>query len=40
MIEVKGLVKNYGNKKVLKGVNFTVEDSKICGLLGSGKSKG
>ncbi|MBX9704296.1 MAG: ABC transporter ATP-binding protein [Silvanigrellaceae bacterium] len=41
MIEVKGLVKLYGERKVLHGLNFTVGKGRVCGLLGpngSGKS--
>lgn len=41
MIEVDGLVKFYGDHKVLHGLTFTVEVGKVCGFLGpngSGKS--
>ncbi len=41
MIEVDGLVKYYGDFKVLHGLTFTVEVGKVCGFLGpngSGKS--
>lgn len=41
MIEVKNLVKYYGNRKVLHGLSFTIEKGKICGFLGpngSGKT--
>ncbi len=41
MIEVKDLVKFYGDRKVLHGLNFSVPSGKICGFLGpngSGKS--
>lgn len=41
MIQVKNLVKNYGNKTALQGINFTVEKGQILGLLGpngAGKS--
>ena len=40
-LEIKNMTKNYGNKEVLKNVNFTFEDGKIYGLLGrngSGKT--
>ena len=38
---IKNLVKNYGSKQVLKGIDFTFEEGKIYGLLGrngSGKT--
>lgn len=41
MIEVKGLVKNYGNKRAVDGVTFTVRPGDILGFLGpngAGKS--
>jgi ABC-2 type transport system ATP-binding protein len=41
MIEVDGLVKYYGDFKVLHGLTFTIEVGKVCGFLGpngSGKS--
>lgn len=41
MIEVKNLVKNYGNHKAVKNISFTVEKGKIYGFLGpngAGKS--
>ncbi len=41
MIEVKGLVKYYGERRVLHGLNFSVPVGRICGFLGpngSGKS--
>lgn len=41
MIEVKGLVKLYGERKVLHGLDFTVGVGRVCGFLGpngSGKS--
>lgn len=41
MIEVKGLVKRYGNFTVLKGIDFTVEKGSVFGFLGqngAGKS--
>jgi ABC-2 type transport system ATP-binding protein len=34
-VEIKGLVKNYGKLKVLKGINLAVEKGKIFGLLGA-----
>ncbi len=41
MIEVRGLVKYYGERKVLRSLDFTVPVGRICGFLGpngSGKS--
>src|SRR6202167_6597580 len=41
MIEVKGLVKNYGSKRAVDGVTFTVRRGDILGFLGpngAGKS--
>lgn len=41
MIEVKGLVKFYGERKVLHGLDFSVGVGRVCGFLGpngSGKS--
>ncbi|BBH54125.1 ABC transporter ATP-binding protein [Fluviispira sanaruensis] len=41
MIEVKGLVKLFGDRKVLHGLNFSVGTGRVCGFLGpngSGKS--
>ena len=41
VLEVRGLEKNYGRRKVVNGVNFTVHESEIVGLLGpngAGKS--
>ena len=41
MIEVRELVKKYGNKTVLDHVSFDVKDGEILGLLGpngAGKS--
>jgi ABC-2 type transport system ATP-binding protein len=41
MIEVKSLVKLYGERKVLHGLNFSVGVGRVCGFLGpngSGKS--
>lgn len=41
MIEVKNLVKNYGNVKAVKDISFTVGDGEILGFLGpngAGKS--
>ena len=34
MIQVTNLVKQYGNKTALQGINFTVEKGQILGLLG------
>ena len=41
MIEVKNLYKSFGEKEVLKGIDFTFEDGKtnlIIGQSGSGKT--
>jgi lipopolysaccharide export system ATP-binding protein len=41
VLEVRGLEKNYGRRKVVNGVNFCVRESEIVGLLGpngAGKS--
>jgi lipopolysaccharide export system ATP-binding protein len=41
VLEVRGLEKNYGRRKVVNGVNFYVQESEIVGLLGpngAGKS--
>ena len=41
MIEVKGLVKTYGNKRAVDGITFTVKRGEILGFLGpngAGKS--
>ena len=41
MIEVKNLVKRYGDKEVVSGLNFTIEKGEVFGLLGpngAGKS--
>ena len=41
MIVVNNVVKSYGNRQVLKGISFQVEDGQIAGLLGpngAGKS--
>lgn len=41
ILECKGLVKKYGNKEALKGIDLTLEKGKIVGLLGpngSGKT--
>lgn len=41
MIEVKGLCKNYGSKKAISDISFTVNDGEIMGFLGpngAGKS--
>ena len=35
ILEVKGLVKYYGRRKVVDGVNFDVELGEVIGLLGS-----
>ena len=34
MIEIKNLKKNFGNKKVLKGINLTVDKGDIIGIIG------
>lgn len=34
MIEIDNLVKNYGSKKAVKGISFTVNDDEILGFLG------
>ncbi len=40
MIEIKNLVKNFDDQKILKGVNLTVKTGEICALIGSsGKGK-
>ncbi len=41
MIEVKNLTKNFGDLKVLKGINYTVKEGKVVSIIGpsgSGKS--
>lgn len=41
MIEVKNLVKNYGDKQAVKDISFTVSDNEVLGFLGpngAGKS--
>lgn len=41
MIEIKNLVKHYGDKQALKGISFTVNDNEVLGFLGpngAGKS--
>ena len=41
MIEIKNLVKHYGDKHALKGISFTVNDNEVLGFLGpngAGKS--
>lgn len=41
MLQIKNLVKNYGDKEVLKGIDINVEDGKIFGFIGhngSGKT--
>src|SRR5262245_40958707 len=34
ILEVRGLVKNYGRRKVVDGVNFEVDAGEVVGLLG------
>lgn len=34
LLEIKNLSKSYGNNKVLKNINLTIESGKIIGLLG------
>lgn len=34
MLEIKDLKKNFGNKKVLKGINLTINDGEIIGIIG------
>ena len=34
MLEIKNLKKNFGNKKVLKGVNLTINKGDIVGIIG------
>ena len=34
MLEVKNLKKNFGNKKVLKGINLKVDNGEIIGIIG------
>jgi len=34
MIEVRNLVKRFGNKEVLKGISFDIQEGSICGFLG------
>ena len=34
MLEIKNLKKNFGNKKVLKGINLTVKKGEIVGIIG------
>ena len=41
MIEIKDLVKYYGDKKAVDGISFTVNDDEVLGFLGpngAGKS--
>jgi ABC-2 type transport system ATP-binding protein len=33
-VEVKELVKNYGNFRAIKGISFEVNDGEIFGLIG------
>src|SRR6516162_4407937 len=34
ILEVKGLIKNYGRRRVVDGVNFEVDAGEVVGLLG------
>ena len=34
MIEINNLVKQYGDKRALKGISFTVNDDEVLGFLG------
>lgn len=34
MLEIKDLKKNFGNKKVLKGINLTINDGERIGIIG------
>jgi polar amino acid transport system ATP-binding protein len=34
MLEIKNLKKNFGNKKVLKGINLTINEGDIVGIIG------
>ena len=34
LLEVRGLVKNYGRRRVVDGVNFDVNAGEVVGLLG------
>ena len=34
MLEMKDVCKGFGDRKILKGINLTVENGKIVGLLG------
>ena len=34
LLEVRGLIKNYGRRRVVDGVNFEVEPGEVVGLLG------
>ena len=34
MLEIKGLEKSFGDKKVLKGINLTVNKGDIIGIIG------
>jgi len=41
VVEIKGLIKNFGENEILKGINFTIEKGEvvcIIGASGSGKS--
>ena len=34
MLEIKNLHKNYGKKEVLKGIDITIKDGEIIGIIG------
>ena len=34
VIEIKGLEKSFGNQKVIKGLNLSLEEGEIFGLIG------
>jgi len=41
VVEIKGLVKNFGDNEILKGINFSIEKGEIVSIIGasgSGKS--
>ncbi|QZO77351.1 amino acid ABC transporter ATP-binding protein [Helcococcus kunzii] len=38
MLEVKNLVKSYGDNQVLKGINFSVEEGEVITIIGSSGS--